>query len=124
LSKAFRGQRRAQVRTCLPSWRLRNSPMGDDLDKRIAKAQAELDAQKRPKLATDGPGMGLGFRMAAEFVAPVLVGAGLGWGGDLIFHATPWGLVGFLLLGFVTGVWNVARTAMTASKSAGDKDKG
>lgn len=97
--------------------------MGDDLDKRIAKAQAELDAQKRPKLTTDGPGMGLGLRMAADFVAAVLVGAALGWGVDQIFHTTPWGLVGFLLLGFVTGVWNVARTAMTASKSAGERDK-
>ena len=44
--------------------------MGDDLNERIAKAQAELDAQARPsKNAVDGAGMSLGFRMAADFVA-------------------------------------------------------
>jgi len=90
----------------------------DDLNKRIAKAQAELDAQARPsKNALTGPGMGLGFRMAADFVAAILVGAVLGWGIDAIFGSTPWGLIAFLMLGFITGVWNVVRTAQAANKA-------
>ena len=37
--------------------------MGDDLNERIAKAQAELDAQARPSTKEPmGKGMGLGFR--------------------------------------------------------------
>jgi len=97
--------------------------MGDDLNKRIAKAQAELDAQKRPsKNLGDGQGMGLGLRMAADFVAAVIVGALLGWGVDALLHSwgiksSPWGLIVCLMIGFVTGVWNVMRTAQQANKA-------
>ena len=95
----------------------------DDLNERIAKAQAELDAQAGPsKSAMNGPGMGLGFRMAADFVAAILVGALLGWGIDQIFGSTPWGLISFLMLGFVTGVWNVVRTAQRANKAGEPPD--
>ena len=93
-------------------------PMGDDLNDRIAKAQAELDAQAGPsKSAMTGPGMGLGFRMAADFVAAIIVGAVLGWGIDALLHSTPWGLISCLMLGFITGVWNVIRTAQASNKA-------
>ena len=92
--------------------------MGEDLNDRIAKAQAELDAQARPsKQAMDGPGMSLGFRMAADFVAAVIVGALLGFGIDSLLHTSPWGLIVCLILGFITGVWNVERAANAASKA-------
>jgi ATP synthase protein I len=97
--------------------------MSDDLEKRIAKAQAELDAQKRPKTQLSGPGLSLGLRLATDFIAAVIVGAILGWGIDAIFHTAPWGLIVMLVLGFITGVRNVVRTAQTANQ-AGDKDKG
>src|SRR5262245_41824766 len=85
-------------------------PMGDDLNERIAKAQAELDAQARPsRKSVDGPGMSLGFRMASEFVAAIIVGAILGFGIDALAHTFPWGLVVCLVLGFITGVWNMLR---------------
>jgi ATP synthase protein I len=94
----------------------------DDLNERIAKAQAELDAQQRPpKSSVDGPGMGLGFRMAADFVAAIIVGAVLGWGIDALLHTSPWGLIACLMLGFITGVWNVVRTAQAANKPPQDK---
>ena len=96
--------------------------MGDDLNKRIAKAQAELDAQKRPsKNLAVGQGMGLGFRMAADFVAAIIVGAVLGWGFDALLHTSPWGLIVCLMLGFITGVWNVVRTAQAANKPPSGK---
>lgn len=96
----------------------------DDLNERIAKAQAELDAQAGPsKSSVTGPGMGLGFRMAADFVAAILVGAVMGWGVDAIFGTTPWGLVALLLLGFVTGVWNVVRTAQKANTAGAPPDE-
>jgi ATP synthase protein I len=103
--------------------------MGDDLNKRIAKAQAELDAQKRPsKRFAEGQGMGLGFRMAADFVAAIIVGAVLGWGVDALLRTSPWGLIVCLMIGFVTGVWNVVRAAQQANaagaQQAGPEDKG
>ena len=97
--------------------------MGDDLNERIAKAQAELDAQARPsKKSLDGPGMSLGFRMAADFVAAIIVGAVLGFGIDALLHTSPWALIVCLMLGFITGVWNVVRTAQAANKANAPPD--
>ena len=91
--------------------------MGDDLNERIARAQAELDAQARPSTKEPmGKGMGLGFRMAADFLAAVIVGAVLGFGIDTLFGSTPWGLIVCLILGFITGVWNVVRVAQAGNK--------
>lgn len=94
--------------------------MGDDLDKRIAEAQAKLEAQQRPSPnAERAKGMSLGFRMATDFVAAVLVGAGLGWGLDELFHSTPWGLVGGILLGFIAGVRLIVALASKANSAGG-----
>lgn len=89
----------------------------DDLNKRIAEAQAKIDARERPKYMATGKGMGLGFRMASDFAAAVIVGAVLGWGLDALFGWTPWGLVSCLLLGFVAGVRNVVATAGKANQA-------
>ena len=97
--------------------------MGDDLNERIAKAQAELKAQKRPATTEPmGKGMSLGFRMAADFVAAVIVGAVLGFGIDALLHSTPWALIVCLLLGFIAGVWNMVRAAREANKANAPQD--
>lgn len=44
-------------------------------------------------------------------VAGVLVGAAIGWALDRVLGISPWGLIVFLLLGFVAGVVNVVRGA-------------
>lgn len=96
----------------------------DDLNKRIAEAQAKIDAQERPKYMAAGKGMGLGFRMASDFAAAVLVGVILGMGVDAIFKVSPWGVIIGLMLGFVTGVRNVVATAMKANAAADKKGEG
>ena len=60
------------------------------------------------------------MRLASEFIAGILVGIGLGWGLDRLAGTSPWGLIGFLLLGFVAGVFNVVRAPreMTAARRA------
>lgn len=93
--------------------------MSDDLNKRIAKAQAEIDARNRPKTAGAGKGMGLGFKMASDFTAAVIVGLVLGWGIDTLFGSSPWGLIVCLMLGFITGVRNVVISAQTMNRSMG-----
>ena len=101
--------------------------MGEDLQKRIAKAQAELDAKNRPKDVASGNGAGRGLRMGSDFVASVLVGALLGWGIDWVFGVSPWGLIVCLLLGFATGVRLIIKVAsQSGPPSAGTdtKDKG
>jgi ATP synthase protein I len=96
--------------------------MGDDLNERIAKAQAELDAQTRPTIPETGKGMGLGLRMASDFVAAVIVGALLGWGVDTLFGWSPWALIVCLVLGFITGVRLMVKTANEAGKKKVEGD--
>lgn len=96
----------------------------DDLNKRIAEAQAKIDAQERPKYMGTGKGMGLGFRMASDFAAAVIVGVLLGWGLDSLFGWSPWGLLSCLMLGFVAGVRNVVATASKANQAENNKGQG
>jgi ATP synthase protein I len=91
----------------------------DDLNERIARAQAQIDARERPPETSKGKGMGLGFRMASDFAAAVIVGVVLGLGIDALFKVSPWGLIVCLLLGFVAGVRNVVATAMKANQAPG-----
>ena len=89
----------------------------DDLNKRIAKAQAEIDARERPRYMAAGKGMGIGFRMASDFAAAVLVGVVLGLGIDAVFEVSPWGVITCLMLGFIAGVRNVVAAASKANRA-------
>ena len=56
-------------------------------------------------------GFARGMRLSAELVGGVVVGFLIGWLLDRFFGTSPWGLIVFLLLGFVAGVLNVMRSA-------------
>jgi ATP synthase protein I len=77
-------------------------------------ARQRADQAPDPRFENRGAtasGYARGFRLSSELVAGVLVGAGLGWLIDRWFGVAPWGLIIFLLLGFVAGVLNVMRSA-------------
>ena len=63
--------------------------------------------------------MALGFRLSSELIAGVIVGALLGWGFDHLLSTSPWGLIVFVLLGFIAGVVNVVRSAGAAPDRTG-----
>lgn len=66
--------------------------------------------RERPADAgTAASGASRGYRLAAEFVAAIIVGAGLGYGIDSLAGTRPWAMVGFLLVGFAAGVLNMVR---------------
>ncbi|SDT92275.1 AtpZ/AtpI family protein [Stappia sp. ES.058] len=71
------------------------------------------DAQRRKGEDSSGAGQGYAqaMKLSTEFVAGVLVGAGLGWLIDKGLGTSPWGLIIFLLLGFCAGVLNLLRSA-------------
>src|SRR5580700_10852216 len=83
------------------------------------------------KIRTDQPGseggdgaarasaMALGFRLSSELIAGVVVGALLGWAFDRLLSTSPFGLIAFVLLGFVAGVVNVIRSAGVAPDRTG-----
>src|SRR5260370_17897693 len=87
------------------------------LDHRLSEIQGSR------KIRTDQPGdgsgdgaarasaMALGFRLSSELVAGVVVGAVIGSGFDRLLSPSPFGLIVFVLLGFVAGVVNVVRSA-------------
>jgi ATP synthase protein I len=83
------------------------------------------------KIRTDQPGtdggdgtarasaMARGFRLSSELIAGVVVGAAIGWGLDRLLSTSPWGLIVFVLLGFIAGVVNVVRSAGVAPDRTG-----
>lgn len=88
-----------------------------DLARRLDSLSSSLDAEQRERVAAAAPrrsdtkGYSLAIRLSSEFVAAILVGAAIGWGLDVLAGTSPWGMIGFLLLGFAAGVVNVMRSA-------------
>ena len=88
-----------------------------ELARRLDRLSRALDAEKRDRaeaerpVRTSGTDFAYAFRLASEFVAGILVGIALGWGLDRVAGTSPWGLIGFLLLGFAAGVVNVVRAS-------------
>ena len=82
-----------------------------DLEARIARAQARspADAVVEQRRQSDMSGLSRGFRLASEFAAAIIVGAGLGYLIDMVLPTRPWAMVVLLLLGFAAGVLNVVR---------------
>jgi ATP synthase protein I len=99
----------------------RNKPLSDEaaLSARLQRLGEGLARQRAGETSNDASenraataaGYAKGFRLSSELVAGVIVGAGLGWLVDRWFGVAPWGLIVFLLLGFVAGVLNVMRSA-------------
>src|SRR5450432_3759643 len=83
------------------------------------------------KVGTDQPGAGSGdgaarasamargFRRSSELTAGVVFGALIGWGLDRLLPISPFGLIVFVLLGFVAGVVNAMRSAGVAPDRTG-----
>jgi ATP synthase protein I len=92
----------------------RPTPVTADLEARIARAQARRPAavaEAKRRQQGDMSGLSRGFRLASEFVAAIIVGAGLGYFIDMVLPTSPWGMVVFVLLGFAAGVLNMTKAA-------------
>lgn len=100
-------------------------PDDADLDARLDALRSRIDT-KRPKADGDGRvssekvgagGIGQAFKLSSEFIAGIVVGAGLGYLFDQFFDTTPWGMIVLLLLGFCAGILNVLRSAGMVAES-------
>lgn len=82
----------------------------DDLDRRIAHAQAE---HHRGATDADGRAESRGWAIGIEFVGTILVSALIGWLIDRYagFNTSPWGMIVFLLLGFAAGTRRAMKTS-------------
>ena len=102
-----------------------------DLERRRrALAEALASREREEAQAHQGEksrsmaGFGYAMRLSSEFIAAIVVGAGLGWIIDQGLGTTPWGLVVFLLLGFCAGIVNVLRAAGLLAEFGLNKPKG
>ena len=102
-----------------------------DLERRSRSLEAALAARRkseRPETARDGTkgmaGFGNALRLSSEFIAGVIVGAGIGWFFDRFAGTSPWGLIVFLLLGFAAGVFNVLRASGQMAEFGAQKRDG
>ncbi len=81
----------------------------NDINKRLGRETISKasESSNEPQKAN----MGAAFQMSTEFIAAILVGAAIGYGLDWLVGTKPWGLIGFVMLGFVAGVMNVLRAS-------------
>jgi ATP synthase protein I len=92
-----------------------------------AELAARRPARSEPGAAVargDGQGVGQAMRLGSEFVAGIVVGAAIGWGVDSLFGTRPWGLIGFVLLGFGAGTLNALRSAGLVRDPPGSDGQG
>jgi len=94
-----------------------DAPASDRLDQRRKNLELELarlSADIEPDQSGDGHEMvnrsGQAVKLSSEFLAGIVVGIVLGLGFDKLFNTSPWGLIIFVLLGFLAGVLNVLRS--------------
>lgn len=83
--------------------------LGEQLGQHQPGRASETDP--RPGANANTSALARGFQLSAEFVAGILVGAGLGWLMDRWLGTSPWGLIVLLLLGFAAGALNLIRAA-------------
>ena len=96
-----------------------------DFSERLKRLQAQVGRQGRS--AASGPGpraggaspIGQAMRLSSEFIGGVVVGGALGFGFDWLLGTRPWGLMAFLMLGMVTGIYNVMRASGFLGPSVG-----
>ena len=104
----------------------RLSDLGHRLDKASGGTAAEVvaKAQSAEADAARSRAMGMGFSIAAQLVAGVLVGAVMGYYLDRWLGTAPWLMVLFLMFGFAAGLMNVIRTAREMQKISEAQSKG
>ena len=88
----------------------------EELDKRLQSLNVRLEETRsseaeKSSSKPDRTGFGNALRLSTEFVAAILVGTAIGYGIDQFAGTAPWGMIVFLMLGFVAGVLNVMRMA-------------
>lgn len=87
-----------------------NGNNGDDLDRRIAEAQAKHDGGAS---RAEGSAETRGWAVGVEFIGVVLVAGFIGWAIDnwAGLGTAPFGMIAMLVLGFAAGVRRAMQTA-------------
>lgn len=102
-----------------------------DLSARLKRLETQLEG-RRPKAASGEAArngasggsapLGQAMRLSTEFIAGVIAGGILGYIVDHLLGTKPWGMIVLLMLGFVTGIYNVMRVSGFSDNKTG-KDR-
>ena len=84
---------------------------------RARRAETAGDDATSAVQSRDMTGLSRGLRLGSEFIAAVLVGAGIGFLLDLWLGTSPWILLVMLIVGFAAGVMNITRTVAAMNKA-------
>lgn len=91
----------------------------EELRHRLKSARGEGD-EAEPKASSGA--MAQGYRQATELIVATLVGAFLGFWLDRWLNSSPAFLISLFLLGMITGVRNMLRSAETMNKGSSQDD--
>ncbi len=85
----------------------------DKLDKKVQEARkdSQVNQVDFDNVEEESPEAIKSARAGSEFLASVFAGAFIGFGIDWYFSTTPWGVIAFILIGFVSAVYR-ANAAM------------
>ena len=89
------------------------------LGAKLASRGAARKSSSDDKGTETASGVAQAMKLSSEFIAGVLVGAGLGWLADRFLGTSPWGLIILLLLGFCAGTLNILRSAGRVAENRG-----
>jgi len=92
--------------------------ISDDLEEFEVKLRAAKGAHSGQSSEKSHNSSASGLRHGMEFIGGVLAGALLGWFIDQLFNSAPFGLIVFMLLGFVSGLLSAIRSAKRAADDA------
>ncbi len=93
------------------------APDLDDLDKKLA--EASRSHEPTPEQLRDAENMGVGMRAGTELVGAIIAGGLIGWLLDGWLGSKPVFLIIMLLLGVITGFFNVWRVTQNMSPGGG-----
>lgn len=100
----------------------RDSKVTSDLAARIAAARHDRRGEAEEASNRDrgyaSTNLGRAVRLGSEFIAAILVGAGIGYLLDLWLGTGPWIMLVMLLVGFAAGILNVTRTVAQMNRAS------
>ena len=97
-----------------------DDPKLTSLENDLKAARTEFDKDYNPK-AVENKGMNDGARAGVELVGSLLGGGLLGYGLDYVFQTSPIFFFIFLILGVITGFYNIYKITMGTGTSVGFK---
>ena len=95
-------------------------PKFEKLEEELKAARAEFDKDYNPPVKED-ENISQGARAGIELVGAVLGGALLGYGLDYYFETSPAFFLIFIILGVITGFYNIYKITMNVGTSVGYK---